>query len=269
MRPHESTSLVSRQSASMMVEAYQTAVNEIVGAYGVLAVARDRLKTAFAEGYGFNVTERYDPEHVQKECLLSIKQAAWRAIVEKVQLRQVMCSAKAKELDEWLKKANELPEITLDAVLGMCTHTRENLDEYLNDAIKEVFNWLRPRQVTYGKNYKTNKEFEIGPRVIKTGIVTCVWRETFDVNYREQELRNLDNVFSLLDGCGPIKSHYGPLLDAIKATPKKHPYGATAYFQFRCCKNGNLHLEFRRLDLLAKLNQIGGGNMLKKDQEAA
>lgn len=37
----------------------------------------------------------------------------------------------------------------------------------------------------------------------------------------------------------------------------------TAYFRFRCFKNGNLHIEFKRLDLVARLNQVAGGARLK------
>lgn len=43
--------------------------------------------------------------------------------------------------------------------------------------------------------------------------------------------------------------------------------GKTDYFRFRCCLNGNLHLEFLRLDLVAKLNAVAGGNRLRTDQK--
>lgn len=39
--------------------------------------------------------------------------------------------------------------------------------------------------------------------------------------------------------------------------------GETDLFAFRCCANGNLHLRFRRLDLLARFNQIAGGRRLR------
>src|SRR5436190_20361060 len=37
----------------------------------------------------------------------------------------------------------------------------------------------------------------------------------------------------------------------------------TDYFKFRCFRNRNLHQEFKRLDLVAKLNAIAGGMRLR------
>lgn len=45
--------------------------------------------------------------------------------------------------------------------------------------------------------------------------------------------------------------------------------GETEYFRFKCYHNGNLHLEFKRPDLVQKINAIVGGLTLKGAQEAA
>jgi hypothetical protein len=39
------------------------------------------------------------------------------------------------------------------------------------------------------------------------------------------------------------------------------------YFKFRCFANRNLHLEFKRLDLVAKLNAVAGGMRLRSEPE--
>jgi hypothetical protein len=111
---------------------------------------------------------------------------------------------------------------------------------------------------------KTNTEFELGKRVILTWMVEKGWnRGKFRVNYhRDKHLTALDNVFYMIDGKGPIKSYHGPLYDAITDSPDGT--GKTEYFKFRCCINGNLHLEFLKPALVAKLNAIAGGNRLRK-----
>ena len=38
----------------------------------------------------------------------------------------------------------------------------------------------------------------------------------------------------------------------------------TPYFKGRVFSNGNMHLEFKRRDLLKRLNQIAGGRRLRK-----
>lgn len=86
----------------------------------------------------------------------------------------------------------------------------------------------------------------------------------FHVSYghHDAQLRAIENVFSALDGKGSIsKTHNGLLVDAINQSADGR--GETDYFRFRCFKNRNLHLEFRRLDLLARFNQIAGGARLR------
>jgi hypothetical protein len=85
--------------------------------------------------------------------------------------------------------------------------------------------------------------------------------------YREQYYRCLDNVFHLLDGKGAIKTHYGALYNAVKKAGENHETaGTTEYFEFKAYKNGNLHLKFRRMDLVKKLNAMAANRELKEDR---
>ena len=82
------------------------------------------------------------------------------------------------------------------------------------------------------------------------------------VNYRRQKyLTALDNVFSMIDGKGAVKSYYGGLSDAITSSPDGK--GKTEYFSFKCFMNGNLHIEFMKPELVAKLNAVAGGARLR------
>lgn len=136
----------------------------------------------------------------------------------------------------------------------------------LGEAVEEVFDWLRPRN----SRYKTNTEFEIGPKVILAYVVGDVdsWTTHYRVDHRYQkDLVALENVFSALDGRGSIAkgSWQSELADAINQTPVNVGRGETRYFKFRCFKNRNLHLEFKRPDLVDKLNQIAGGMRLSRE----
>ena len=82
-------------------------------------------------------------------------------------------------------------------------------------------------------------------------------------HHREQNIRGIDNVFHALDGNGTVHTHRGPLVDAINQCGREGK-GETQYFKFKCFTNRNLHLEFKRLDLVAKLNQVAGGRRLKQ-----
>ncbi|MEA1875793.1 MAG: DUF4942 domain-containing protein [Bacteroidota bacterium] len=59
-------------------------------------------------------------------------------------------------------------------------------------------------------------------------------------SYRHKWLTALDSVMSGLDG-----------------------QGETEYFKFKCFKNENLHLKFKRLDLLNLFNKLAGNTHLR------
>ena len=111
---------------------------------------------------------------------------------------------------------------------------------------------------------KTNTELEIGERVI-LGSVVRRWYGTWQVNdYARQRLIALENVFNGLAGNGEIcKTYYSQLQTEIERREDNNGEGETALFAFRACKNGNLHLRFKRLDLLAQFNALAGGKNLR------
>jgi hypothetical protein len=76
----------------------------------------------------------------------------------------------------------------------------------------------------------------------------------------------MDQIFHLLDGAGLMRSHHGPFSAAITTSGPKGT-GSTDYFKFRCCKNGNLHLESLREDLLKEFNRRAGAANLGRDHK--
>ena len=270
------TDLEIRQSVGQMVSAYLEANEEIRKAYALLEQADERLKVAFGDQYGhfhvlpnsYNRNDRVTPprdlHQIQAEAWsvrAHIKMDAWSNIAERLEMRSLMSTARAKELDAQLKDPDKLPDLTPQAINGMIEGLHGNLDTYLTEAVKEVFEFLRPRM----SELKTNSEFEVGEKVILTYSYNAYYSTPrIDYGHYRQEYHNLDNVFHLLDGKGPVKSHRGPLIDAVEALPAFGETATTAYFIAKPYKNGRLHIKFTRPDLVAKLNQIAGGNRLRK-----
>jgi len=249
------------------VRAYEQAVAQIRRGFADISAAETLLRDTFLQNV--SVRNRYDRSSMDftrpEDAIFSVHKDVWRAIVERLELRRALSIQRAKELDEMLDKG-ALPEITEENVAAFVRHFNSNLEEMLGEAIEEVFDWLRPRH----NKYKTNSELEIGQRVILSYVVEAGYGAApFRVNYNyDRELTALENVFTALDGQGQItKTHYSALSNAIKESPDGT--GQTPYFRFRACKNRNLHLEFLRLDLLAKFNQIAGGRRLRPKVEAA
>jgi hypothetical protein len=264
------TALVERSTVNQLVENYNEALKDITEAYKLLHGAKARLNSAFSLGvqyYSFDVL----PQGYSRGATLTadslemvikaLKLQAWRIIMERLELRKLLSIARRKELDEQLKDGEGLPDITIQNVWGLFESAVSNVDKYMEEAVLEVFEFLRPRM----SKMKTNTEFEIGKRVVLERFVEMTYNaQGFRPKYSySAQLTALDNAFLRLDGQGVVDTYHGDTINAIQAADAGG-WCKTAYFQLRCCKNGNLHIEFLRPDLVAKLNTIAGGARLKK-----
>jgi hypothetical protein len=263
------TDLVQRETLTARVGTYQQAVSAVEQAYSLLNIAQQRLKSAFTDG-SFDVIRRNSyngptPEEAAK-VIEDLKRQAWRVIVDRLEIRRILSIKRREDLDKQLyesRDAQPLPEITEAAILSMLQDGMAKAADYAREAVFEVFDWLRPH---YGhtSDLKTNEKWRIGKKVIIGWMVEPGWGRggKFRVRYNsEKNLTALDNVFHMLDGRGPLKTHHGPLYDAIAVS--EDGTGETDFFKFKCCKNNNLHLEFKRPDLVQKINAMAGGNRLK------
>jgi len=257
--------IARRETLTALVGTYQQAAQEIIQGYALLEQAQERLRAAFLPSinYRFEINPPESSgvgERASGITLARIKRDAWHILVERMELRRLLSVQRRDELDKQLERADELPEITEENIFAMLEQSAANIDLYLEEAAKELFEYLRPRQ----SRQKTNPKYEIGKNVILPQAVEPGYgreAEQYRVNYhRDARITAIDNIFSLLDGKGAIKTYYGPLHDAIADSTDGR--GETVYFRFKCFQNGNLHLEFKRPDLVAALNRLAGGNRL-------
>lgn len=267
------STLTVHRSIVEVVRLYEQADSDIREAYAKVAAAEDRLNACFTmehwcgisireESYHRSSVEWHDP----KTTLDRLKRDVWRALVQRLEIRRAISIERAKQLDEQLEKG-ALPEITEESVLQFAQQYLDNIGNMLNEAVAEVFEWLRPRR----SRYKTNTELEIGPKVVLSRVVEEKWNGNgFRVEHdRQKYLTALENVFTALDGNGWInKMHFSALQNAIDACGPDG-VGETEYFAFRCFKNRNLHLTFKRRDLLQRFNAIAGGKRLRPAEAAA
>lgn len=263
------TELIPRLTLAAMVGTYRQAETDIRAAFAMLTAAEENLKKAFTVEYGFDldghIRNRYLSFKEPAKLMHELKKDAWRVLVDRMELKRILSIKRTEELNAQLEKGTDLPEIEEAQILAMIEGTLAQAGTMIEEATREVFEWLTPQR-GWDREYKTNSHFQIGPKVIR-GYCVERWHSNghpYHVNYhRESNLRALDNVMHALDGhAGDArKTHGGPLCDAINMSTDGT--GETTYFRFRCFKNGNLHLEFRRLDLVEKLNAVAGGMTLK------
>lgn len=255
--------MTQRLTIAKAVSVYRTQVGRIAAAFAEIADAESQLNDAFCAGSqrSMHVPTRHNLSFSDTDgTLKEIRKQAWECLVDLLEVRRMMSIKRAHELDETLKR-DDMPELTEDNVAALARGFESNLATMLEEAVEEVFNWLRPP----GSQYKTNSELEVGERVVLRWVVESGWgRSAFHVNYRyEAELTALENVFTALDGKGQVtKTHRSAISNAISACGKDGR-AETDLFAVRCFKNRNVHLRFKRLDLLGRFNAIAGGKRLR------
>jgi hypothetical protein len=250
-----------RQTVGELVKTWRDSTRQISTAFIMVHEAVQALDAAFRTSRGWIHIDRHSMDWSRPDRTIdSMKADAMHAFINTMGIRQVLSVKASRELDDQIARG-DFPEFTEEALLGLLEGTLQNMGKFLDDAVQEVFQFLRPTR----SEYKTNTEFEIGERVILEYMVETAWKGGYRVRYGcpQQKLRALDNVFHMLDGKGAIKTHGGPLMDAIQSTQKGEHTGGTEYFEFKCFRNHNLHLKFKRMDLVAKLNARAGGLNLK------
>lgn len=245
---------------------YEQAERDIRDAYAIVLRAEERLRIAFKTTY-INVSDAYDRVRWEnpEDSLENVRRRIWGALVEQLEIRRFMSISAAEKLDKQLRE-DKMPPLTIENVLAMAQGFRQNLDEMLKESVADVFRRLTPQ--SDWRRLKTNSKFEVGRKVIMSGMVEFGFGG-WQVRYggSEAELRALENVFTALNGKGSVtKQYYSAISTAIKAAPKAETCeGETPYFKFRGYRNGNLHITFKRLDLLKRFNAIAGGRNLKPE----
>jgi hypothetical protein len=262
-----------QHTATELARVYRETVIEMDRLIVALQSQSESLAVALQDGEGpcyrpFEIDFEYGGQRVSAErreiIFDKFKRQAWRILTDRLGITNLMSVKKRGEFERQLKDG-DLPEITEDSILDIIMGLVDQAKDFATEASKEVFEiLLRPQR----SRYKTNSVFRIGRRVILSHRVEQRYSSRqFRVAYhREQEITAIDGVFHLLDGKGVMREHRGPLVQAIDASADGR--GETEYFKFKCFKNGNLHLEMKRVDLVTRLNGLAAGEyVLGQDME--
>ena len=135
----------------------------------------------------------------------------------------------------------------------------------IHEAVREVFKWLTPGQRWTG--CKTSNEFKIGQKVIVTYTAESNYSRGFRVNYhRKANVDALGNVLAMLDGKGVRKRNRaetddpklaGSYADAWSGAWGKPEAYEDDYLTAKAFANNKVHITFKRMDLVAQINQAG------------
>jgi len=100
--------------------------------------------------------------------LKELKKDVWQVLIDRMELRRILSVKRNEELRRQIETGEDLPDIDEAQILAMLEGTLANTGAFIEEAVQEVFEYLRPRH----SHYKTNTEFEIGKRVILFALET-------------------------------------------------------------------------------------------------
>lgn len=252
------THLTERIDLPVFIETYMEAAHAMRQGFEQAAQARRALEALLRgepDYSAYRITDLMTRE------LNDAKARAWRWLLARSGAQNILSRQRQQKFEDSLQNGTA-PEVTLEAVMELFSLFRDN--DLAREAIQEAFDALRPGRWAY-ERYQTNKKsaWKVASKIILTGVLRVNhWsrEKQYEVIYQSETRLNLiDRAFHLLDGKAfNVNAHKSPLVDAINTTPLSVGRGETKYFRFKCYRNGNLHLEIRRADLLRELNRIGG-----------
>lgn len=259
--------ILPHQTVHMIVENVRQAQSDLHEAFCLLQGAKERLAACLGSGreVGYNdhlwssTLSDYDLPRRAHEIEAQITRRAWAYLISHMGMQHYMTEARQHELRAQLD-AGQFPVLTVDNVLSTLEGLTTQVGGLLLEFIIEVFDWLRPSPRSRLGQLKTNKQFLVPYTVIVGYAVEKNYHHTFRLNYhREANMRSLGNALALLDGRG-VQRYPEDLVTHLKTALHSCCSGQAAEVPYMTVKpygNGNLHIKFRRRDLIDKLNHMG------------
>lgn len=262
--------LINPQTLVQFVDAYNKNLRIVTGAFEAIDDACVDMQNVYFEPEKYTafspLTKEYwvgaadHNEALEREW----RTTAWRRIIELSGIRKILPTERADKLDRRIEDG-KTPDIEVEAIMDLLRMFLDNTNEIAEEVIVEAYNILRPRN----SRYKTNKP-HIGSKVILSWYVE-LWGYSsgWKINhYHRQDLHVIDRAFHILAGRGIPDGYACPLIDAIQLIPSGENASNTEFFEFTCYKNGNLHLTFKRQDLVDNFNAIVGRRFLHTESAA-
>lgn len=184
-----------------------------------------------------------DEKNVRRELDCSM----WRRAFDLTGFKQLMDAQAVAEFEKSLSPAP--PEFTEANMRATFIDLRLNACTMFRRGVYNVFRYL-------SDDYRTNasEPFRIGRKVVMSWMVGPSFRRGLSIRHghSSDKLNDLDRVFQTLDG-----KQFQPrtLESAMNAAFEQGQVFESDYYRAKAFKNGNMHVEFKRLDLLDKVNE--------------
>ncbi|KIL03171.1 DUF4942 domain-containing protein [Stutzerimonas xanthomarina] len=212
----------------------------------ILAKAEDVLKRHGPYLMPFNALPPASEDQVRQE----LDSRMWDRALDLTGFRQLMDAEEVKAFKASLRPAP--PEFTEGNIRATFIELHIRATKMFRRGVVNVFRSL-------SDDYRTNEAepFRIGRKVIMGAMVRPSYSRGLCINdgnqnYGADKLNDIDRVIKSLDG---KQFQSRSLESAMNLAFRDHAVFEDSYYRAKAFRNGNLHLEFKRSDLLDKLNE--------------
>lgn len=236
--------IANRKKLTDHIHHVEQGIASIEQAYAALERAKDSLDTVGRHVMPSELDVRMMRlDNARQE----IYRRAWQQAFDDTGLSQIMDAQAVKEFHRGLD--DKAPAFNLDNVQSVFIDMQNQADDLFRRGVVNVFRQLSP-------DYKRHQQapFAVPRRIILTYACQTRFMGGLEVNTRaHSQINDIDRVVKVLG-----EGHYEPrALEAAFNNAWKD--GATYeddYYLARAHKNGNIHLTFKRDDLLERINDL-------------
>lgn len=193
-----------------------------------------------------------NPDEILKKLMGAVDAGAWGNLMTQSGLMTFM---DAKARSDWHRKihAREVPTLTFENIEATFATLHGSRDELFERGVLEVF-----RQLNW--NYKTNQPYRFGKKLILTRLFSCYGtgkaRYLSTCSTSTNALDDLERVFNIFDELPEPDVRNGWYQRIAKHQRNTPMVASSEYFSLKWFMNGNGHIDFKRPDLVEKLNLI-------------
>ncbi len=250
--------MVKPETLSELIAIYEQQLRDLADFVPHFEKCKGFLEGSSHGGYNVSMTRTKD----------KLLKKAWLEVIEKTQLFSLMSIEAATKLKKafWGDIKCEdagIPAFTFDNVTSFIEERQQAIPDMFDEKILEVYKILRPSNYYQLKTNKTSLFEGIGKKVILGWFFDQNYSGGLRIRYQKQEEINaIQEIFTLLEGKG-IPADENKLYHKLSNAERADAY-EDDYFRIKGYNNGNMHLEFKRLDLVKKILATAKEKLLGK-----
>ena len=239
---------------NLAVEKFQVAMDAIDEALETAAKAAGGTTFYIDRGMAEKAFSTYDRGHEQFLTYMrqQTDRAIWSHLIKGYGFEKLMDRQASQEFRDQLEK--EPPEVTVETAEATLGHLMMSADNIFRRGVANAFSGLDRR-------FRSHDGFKIGDRVVLESAIDDYggWNHW---SRKDETLRDIERAFHELDGKEMPERYAGIIGLFDDERRRKATLSRVAcevedeYFRMKAFKNGNIHLWFKRDDLLRKVNKL-------------